>query len=88
MITQKTISPDQIQEATRAKRLAVVSKDAPSKLKLFERVFRGEASPRQAIKAYCCECQSFATAAIRDCPTATCPLFKYRPYQKQGEVVS
>ena len=67
-----------------ANRLKAISKDAPSKVKLFERVFFGTASPRSAIKAMCCECLTFEVDAIRTCTAPACPLYAYRPFQKRG----
>jgi hypothetical protein len=68
----------------RANRLKAISEDAPSKAKLFERVYRGAASPRSAIKAQCLECLGFNTDDIRHCTAPACPLFNYRPFQKRG----
>ena len=68
----------------RARRLKDVSEQAPSKVKLFERVFEGTASPRQAIKAFCLECIGFNHEAIRECTAPACPLFNNRPFQKRG----
>lgn len=31
-----------------------------------------------AIRAYCVECQGGDTAAVRDCPSMTCPLYSFR----------
>lgn len=51
---------------------------------LFLRAAKGEASPRQAIKAMCqqCVCYENMPEAIRDCPSTRCPLWAYRPYQE------
>jgi hypothetical protein len=67
----------------RANRLKAISEDAPSKAKLFEKVFLGKASPRQAIKAMCCECLTFDVEAIRTCTAPACPLYAYRPFRKR-----
>ena len=68
----------------RANRLKAISEDAPLRLKLFERVYRGEAGPRQAIKAFCHECIGFNADEIRNCTAPACPLFENRPFQKRG----
>ena len=68
----------------RASMLEQVSKDAPGKKALFERVFRGETSPRKVIKAKCLECCWMDEAAIRECTAADCPLWGLRPYQRKG----
>ena len=49
---------------------------------LMSRVYIGNASPRQAIKAKCQECMGYTDVAeaIRECTSPTCPLFAYRPY--------
>jgi len=80
----ETLSPAQDRDARIAKRLQVIGQDSPSKLKLFERVFAGTASPRQVIKAQCCECLNCDTEAIRTCTAPTCPLYLYRPFMKGG----
>jgi hypothetical protein len=69
----------------RANRLAAIVADVPSKVRLFERVFRGEASPRAAIKAQCLECLAFNSDEIRNCTAPACPLYAYRPFQKREE---
>ena len=68
----------------RENRLKTVSTLAPSKVKLFERVFRGEGSPRQAIKAMCLECLGFNADDIRNCTAPACPLFHNRPFRKKA----
>lgn len=84
MNTPEYVSPEQNYEARKVKRLEVIGRDAPSKRKLFEKVFRGEASPRQAIKAFCLECIGFEIDEIRRCSAPTCPLRAYRPYMNGG----
>lgn len=51
----------------------------------LERAFAGSASPRAAIKAKCLECLNFDRAAIRVCSGYSCPLWRYRPYQRDEE---
>ena len=84
MSEPETASLEEIKQVKRAKRLKVIAEDAPSKVKLFEKAYSGEASPRSAIKAHCCECLGFDTEAIRTCTAPDCPLFEYRPFQKKG----
>lgn len=50
---------------------------------LLERALRGEASPRQAIKAKCLECCGNVRADVVGCTSYGCPLYAYRPYQPQ-----
>ena len=66
----------------RAKRLRQVSEQSPRHKGLFERVFAGDSSPRQCIKAFCLECNGWETDAIAKCTAPACPLFNVRPFQK------
>jgi len=55
----------------------------PSKYrKLYDRVFTGKASPRQAIKLHCLECFGYVQTETRRCDNHLCNLYRYRPYQK------
>ena len=65
--------------------LKQVSEDAPSKLGLFRRVYSSTASPREAIRAKCLECDWMDVASIRECTGTACPLFRFRPYQTKAE---
>ena len=51
--------------------------------KNFLAAVEGKASPRNAIKAFCCECMGYVRAEITNCETINCPLNIYRPYQKE-----
>ena len=62
-------------------RLKAIAEDAPSKLRLFERVYGGKTAPRNAIKAFCNECMGFDVDGIRKCSAPACPLYEYRPYR-------
>jgi hypothetical protein len=63
--------------------LRAVSEDAPSKLRLFERVYLTKTpSKAAAIKAACLECTWFDIRAITECTSSQCPLWRLRPYQK------
>jgi hypothetical protein len=48
--------------------------------KILERAFKGEASPRAAIKAMCLVCLDFDRSEIGHCTAHACPLWEYRPY--------
>ena len=64
--------------ARRAGRLAT----APSSWQgVLKRSWTGN-SRKQAIKAFCGECQGFDRAGIADCKAYACPLWKFRPFQK------
>jgi hypothetical protein len=49
----------------------------------YERAINGKASPRQAIKAQCLECVGYERNEITNCTDTDCPLYCYRPFQKQ-----
>ncbi len=51
--------------------------------KLFLRAFHGKASPRQAIKAKCADCNGWEDVArrTRECTIRKCALWVYRPHQ-------
>jgi hypothetical protein len=83
MTTPKPLPSSISADQKRAIRLAAIAADAPSRLKLFERVYRREASPRQAIKAMCFECLNYSVEDIRTCTAPACPLHLYRPFQKR-----
>lgn len=53
--------------------------------KVLARARAGEASPRQAIKAFCLECVGLIRKDITECTAKQCPLWKYRPYQTEAE---
>ena len=76
---------EQIRDRKREKMLEAIAEDAPARLGLFERVYRGTASPRQAMKAKCLECVGFDTKAIVECTAAECPLYDFRPYLAGAE---
>ena len=79
----QTASLGQFGDAKQEKRLSAVAQDAPSRLKLFQRIYRGTASPRECIKAFCLECVWMDEAAIRECTATACPLHRLRPYQRR-----
>lgn len=64
----------------RVRMLQQASEDFPSKIGLFKRCFRGEASPRAAIKAQCVVCLWGDHDGIRECKAPACPLWMYRPF--------
>jgi hypothetical protein len=64
----------------RARRLAQCPVSARA---LLGRCYAKKASPRQAIKAFCQECCGYDRAAIIECMGYACPLWHFRPYQRQ-----
>lgn len=69
----------------RVRRFKQVAEHYPSRMGLFRKVYHGQASPRQCIKAFCLECNGWEPAAIRDCTATACPIFKFRPYQAKKQ---
>ena len=45
----------------------------------------GKASPRDAIKAFCIECQGYQRKEVTKCNVIDCPLNLFRPYQKEND---
>lgn len=81
------LTKETILDARQAAYLEQVKRRASTKAGLFERCYRGTASPRQVIKCRCIDCQGFdagATEGIRDCAITSCPAWRYRPYQSQA----
>jgi hypothetical protein len=67
-ITESRTDPvGQFGNLQQARRLRQVTEHHPKRLGLFLRVYRGQASPRECIKAFCLECHGWEEAAIRDC---------------------
>jgi hypothetical protein len=71
----------------RERRFKQVTEHYPSRMGLFRKVYHGQASPRQCIKAFCLECNGWEEAAIRDCTATTCPIWGLRPYQAQEKEI-
>ena len=67
----------------RVRRFKQVAEHYPSRMGLFRKVYHGQASPRQCIKAFCLECNGWESAAIRECTATACPLWRLRPFQTQ-----
>ena len=80
----KTVQTDPVSEFSdpgRVRRFKQVVEHYPSRMGLFRRVYHGQASPRECIKAFCLECNGWEEAAIRVCGDRACPLWRLRPYQ-------
>ena len=59
--------------------------DAPESCKgVLIRAYRGR-SPAAGIKAFCLQCVGYVRADVRDCTALGCPLFLYRPFQRDDE---
>ena len=66
------------------RQLQQVSQDAPSRLKLFQRVYAWQTSPMECIKAFCLQCNGYQEASIRGCNAPACALYRLRPYQRKA----
>lgn len=53
---------------------------------LVKRAWLGKCSPRQAIKAQCLDCVGEDRQAVADCGDRCCPLWQFRPYQKNRKI--
>ena len=83
-ITESRTDPvGQFGNLQQARRLRQVTEHHPKRLGLFLRVYRGQASPRECIKAFCLECNGWEEKAIQECCAPACPLYQLRPYQKR-----
>ncbi len=74
--------PSEFSDPRRARMMRQVSEDRSSAVSLFLRVYTGQASPREAIKAKCLECCWMDEVGIRECTGTACPLWAFRPFQK------
>lgn len=67
----------------REARLGAVKRDAPRYLATFKRAYAGK-SLRAAVNAFCCECNGYDAAAVKECTAPACPLWPYRPGRGRG----
>ena len=81
----QTERPGEFGDPKRDLMMKQVSKDAPGKVGIFRKVYSREASPRQAMKAFCLQCCWMDDAAIRNCTATECPLWGFRPYQQTAK---
>lgn len=61
-----------------------LSQDPESAKGTLREAFSGAASPRRAIKAMCLACVGFQREQITNCTGYSCPLWAYRPFQKDA----
>ena len=47
----------------------------------YLRAMGGKASPRMAVKIFCCECMGWIRTEVPLCTALACPLYPYRPFQ-------
>ena len=77
----QTDPESEFSDPRRVRRFAQVMEHYPSRMGLFRKVYKGQASPRQCIKAFCLECIGWEEAAIRGCTATACPIWGLRPYR-------
>jgi hypothetical protein len=70
--------------AEEKKDLQRVSDYLPSALKVFSQAYSGF-SKASAIKAKCIECCNLDKAEVSRCNISGCPLWRYRPYQREAK---
>lgn len=51
---------------------------------LYQKALKGTCSPRQAIKAFCLRCVGYSRPDVTHCTATTCPLHRFRPFQKDA----
>lgn len=73
--------PGQFSDAKRTQMLRQVRNDASGRVRLFERIFSDQASPREAIKGQCLACCWMDEAAIGEGCATACPLWDFRPFK-------
>lgn len=57
--------------------------DCPNRHRgVLRAAYEKRASPRKAIQAFCLQCLGYSPEAIRECSARACPLWRYRPYQR------
>jgi hypothetical protein len=65
---------------SREKELEIIG---PKYERLLARVYAGQASPRDAVKAACLICRETVRGEIKRCRETGCALWAYRPYQEK-----
>lgn len=50
--------------------------------RLWFRAHTGDLTRAAAVKAKCIDCSGYQKEEVTNCQVSTCPLHKYRPYQK------
>jgi len=64
------------------RRLEIVERDCPSRVKLFEAVYAQKHTRQQAIRAQSLDCQGLDRVGVAECGDRLCPLWHHRPYAK------
>lgn len=72
-------------ETSRGQAIADRASQMPkASVRTYLKATRGKASPRIAIKAFCMECVGWSRAEVTNCTGFACPLWMYRPFQREG----
>src|SRR4026208_1737352 len=75
----QTDRENEFSDPAQVRRLRQVSEHYPTRVNLFRRVYNGQASPRECIKALCLECNGWDEIAIGNCTAKACPVHRHRP---------
>ncbi|ABF08893.1 hypothetical protein [Cupriavidus metallidurans] len=79
------IKSDSVARRIEAARAARLAQTEVSSRALLVRCWAGEASPRQAIKAFCVACVGGTRAEVTRCTCYACPLYEFRPFKTARE---
>jgi hypothetical protein len=60
-----------------------VSTHLPSAVSTFKRAYGGR-SRKESLAAFCLYCMGYDRKAVSACGSSNCPLWKFRPYQKEA----
>ncbi len=75
---------NELNDHRRVRRFKQVLEHYPKRTMLFWRVYLGQSSPRECIKAFCLECNGWEEDAISHCTITVCPLWRHRPFQRKS----
>lgn len=78
----ESLPPKQNLTPGQARRLEAIRRDAPSAEGAFLRCYERKASPRQAIKGQCLDCQGLDRQGVATCGDRCCPLWHFRPFRQ------
>ena len=70
---------------TTLRQRAYLLQTPPLSASIVARAFLGTASPRQVLKAKCLSCANWQRDEIESCTVETCPIWRYRPFQKMED---
>lgn len=67
-------------------REAIPGADKATYRKKYDKAMSGQ-DPRAAIAAKCLDCMHWQRTRIRECPIVCCPLWPYRPFVGDDEMI-